>query len=75
MNIKQIELKVTELKHRNPFVPFVFELADGRIVEVPHSGLALDETGVGFIDSDGALADVEFKNVRAIRFLIPEEVL
>ncbi len=72
MDLKQIELKVTELKHRRPFVPFAFEMADGQLLEVLEPGLALDETGVGFFNADDALVDVEFKNVRAIRLLTAE---
>ncbi len=72
MDIKQIELKVTELKHRRPFAPFAFEMADGQLLEVLEPGLALDETGVGFFNADDALVDVEFKNVRAIRLLNAE---
>ncbi len=72
MDLKQIELQVTELKHRRPFVPFAFEMVDGQLLEVLEPGLALDETGVGFFNADDALVDVEFKNVRAIRLLTAE---
>jgi hypothetical protein len=69
MTIKQIEEKMIELKHRTPFTPFVVEMTDGQMVEVPHPGLAINETGAGFIGPDGGIVDVEFKSVRAIRFL------
>ena len=74
MTIKQIEEKVIELKHRKPFLPFVFEMTDGQLIEVVESCLSIDETGAGFFARDGGLADVEFKNVRAIRILDSEAV-
>jgi hypothetical protein len=74
MTVKQVEEKVIELIHRNPFIPFVAELVDGRLIEVPHPQLAIDYTGAGFIGPDGALVDIDFKNVRAIRFLNSEAV-
>ena len=67
MTVQQIEEKVIELKHREPFVPFVVEMTNGQTVEIPHPGLAINETGAGFIGPDGAIVDVEFKNVHAIR--------
>lgn len=73
MTIKQVEDKLTELVHREPFVPFVVELLGGETLIVPHPP-AFDETGAGFIGTDGGLVDFEFKNVRAIRFYVPEAV-
>lgn len=67
MTLKQIEEKVIELKHRRPFVPFVFELTNGQAVEVPDSCVAVNETGADFFGSDGAIVDIDFKNVPAIR--------
>jgi hypothetical protein len=66
MTIKQIEERMIELKHREPFVPFVVEMADGESVQVPHSGLAINETGAGFIDSRRGIVDIDFKKVLAI---------
>lgn len=74
MTIKQIEEKVIELKRREPFVPFVFEMMDGHQVEVLHPGIAINETGAGFIGTEDAIVDVEFKNVRAIRLHNSEAV-
>lgn len=72
MTIKQIEEKMVELKHRDPFVPFVVEMANGETVVVPHAGLAINETGTGFIGTDGGIVDIEFKNVRVVRLLNSE---
>jgi hypothetical protein len=72
MTVKQIEEKVIELKRLEPFVPFVIELVNGQSVQVPHAGLAINETGVGFLGPDGDIVDVEFTNVRAIRLLNSE---
>ncbi len=73
MTVKQVEDKLTELVHREPFVPFVVDMVDGSSMIVPRPP-AFDDTGAGFIDSDGVLADFEFKNVRAIRLYSPEAV-
>ena len=67
MTVKEIEQKMVELKHREPFVPFAIDMADGQSVQCLHSGLAINETGAGFFGTDGGIVDVEFKNVRAIR--------
>jgi hypothetical protein len=72
MTIKQVEEKVIELKHRRPFVPFVFEMNNGQKVEVHEPGMAINETGMGFIGHDDALVDVEFRNVCTIRLLNSE---
>lgn len=72
MTVKQIEEKVIELKRHEPFVPFVFELVTGQSVPVPHAGLAINETGVGFLGPDGDIVDVEFTNVHAIHILNTE---
>jgi len=36
MTPQQVEEKVIELIHREPFVPFVVDMTDGRSLEVPH---------------------------------------
>ena len=71
MTNKQVEEKLTELVHREPFVPFVVELIDGQSLIVPNAP-AFDSTGAGFIGIDGALVAFEFENVRAIRLYAPE---
>ncbi len=73
MTIKQVEERLTDLVHHEPFIPFVVELMDGQSLTVPHPP-AFDDTGAGFIGVDGALTDFEFKNVRAIRVYKPETV-
>jgi hypothetical protein len=62
----QVEEKVIELIHHEPFVPFVVEMTDGRSVYVPHPRLAITATGAGFIGPDGGLVDFAFANVRSI---------
>lgn len=71
MTIKQVEEKLTELVHAEPFIPFVVELNDGETLIVPHPP-AFDENGAGFIGLHGGLVDFWFKNVRAIRVYKPE---
>jgi len=43
------------------------EMTDGKSLDVPHAGVAFDDTGAVFIGPDGGLVDFEFKTVRAIR--------
>jgi hypothetical protein len=65
----QVEAKVIELIHREPFVPFVVEMTDGQVLEIPHPRLAINGGGAGFIGPDGGLVDFEFKDVRSICFI------
>lgn len=67
MTPEQVESKVIELIHREPFVPFVVEMIDGQCLEIPHPRLAINGGGAGFIGPDGGLVDFEFKAVRSIR--------
>jgi hypothetical protein len=67
MTVKQIEEKVIDLIHRDPFAPFILEMSDGRPIEVFHPRLSIDYSGSGFIGPDGGLVELEFKDVRAIR--------
>ena len=69
MTPEQVEDKVIELIHRQPFVPFVVEMADGQSLEIPHPGLSITGGGAGFFGLDGGLVDFEFKNVRSIHFI------
>jgi hypothetical protein len=73
MTVKQVEDKLTELVHHEPFIPFVVELLDGESLVVPHAP-AFDDTGAGFIGTHGGLVDFEFTNVRAIRVYVLEPV-
>lgn len=67
MSPEQVEEKVIEFIHREPFVPFVVEMTDGQRLEIPHPRLAINGGGAGFIGTDGGLVDFEFSSVRSIR--------
>jgi hypothetical protein len=67
MTPQQVEERVIELIHREPFVPFIVEMTDGQCLDVPHPRLAINGGGAGFIGPDGGLVDFEFKTVRSIR--------
>jgi hypothetical protein len=67
MTPEQVEAKVIELIHREPFLPFVVEMTDGQVLEIPHPRLAINGGGAGFFGPDGGLVDFWFQNVRAIR--------
>jgi hypothetical protein len=73
MTVKQVEEKLTELVHHEPFVPFVVELNDGESLVIPHPP-AFDENGAVYFAMDGGLVDFWFKNVRSIRFMNSEKV-
>jgi hypothetical protein len=72
MTRAQVEAKVVELIHREPFVPFQVELNDGRTVLVPHARLAVNETGAGFVDPESGIIDIDFAKVRAIGSVNPK---
>ena len=67
MTIEQVETKIIDLVHREPFVPFLLEMGNGELVEISYPGLAINGGGAGFIGPDGGLVDIEFKNVRSVR--------
>ena len=71
MTVKQVEEKLTELVHHEPFVPFVVELNDGESLVIPHPP-AFDENGAVYFGADGGLVDFWFKNVRSIRLVSGE---
>jgi hypothetical protein len=69
MTPEQVEEKVIELIHRQPFVPFVVEMTNGQSLTVPHPRLAVNSGGAGFIGPEGGLVDFEFTMVRSIRLI------
>ncbi|MBI3410654.1 MAG: hypothetical protein HY040_20145 [Planctomycetes bacterium] len=69
MTPEQVEAKVIELIHREPFVPFVVEMTNGQSLEVLHPRLAINGGGAVFFGPDGGLVDFEFKTVRSIRLM------
>lgn len=74
MTPEQVEEKIIALIHREPFVPFVVEMSDGRSLEIPHPRLAINGGGAGFIGPDGAIVNFEFKDVRTIRYIHLEAI-
>ena len=73
MTIKQVEEKLTELVHREPFIPFVVDMNNGESIIVPHPP-AFDENGAVFFGTDGGLVDFWFRNVKKIRPFTAEAV-
>jgi hypothetical protein len=74
MSPQEVEDKIIELKHREPFAPFIVDLNDGHSLEIHQPGLAIAGGGATFLDAEGVLADFEFDAVRAIRLLNAAEV-
>jgi hypothetical protein len=67
MTPEQVEQRIIELIHRQPFVPFFVELTGDQSLAVTHPRLAINGGGAGFIGPDGGIVDFDFKSVRAIR--------
>jgi len=67
MTPQQVEAKVIELIHREPFMPFVVDMTDGRSLVIPHPRLSINGGGAVFFGPDGGLVDVDFKLVQTIR--------
>ena len=74
MTPEQVEQKVIELIHREPFIPFVVEMTDGRSLEIPHPRLSINGGGAGFLGPDGGLVDFDFRSVRSIHVMKAETV-
>jgi hypothetical protein len=72
MTIQQVEEKIIELIHREPFMPFVVEMTNGESLEIPHPRLAINGGGAGFVGTEGGLVDFEFNSVRSIRLISTE---
>jgi hypothetical protein len=75
MTPEQVEEKVIALIHHEPFVPFIVEMTDGQLLEIPHPRLAINGGGAVFFGPDGGLVDFEFKSVRSIRAIKTEAAL
>jgi hypothetical protein len=67
MNPDQVEAKLIELIHREPFEPFVVEMEEGSKLEIVEPQLAINGGGALFFGPDGGLVNFEFKYVRSIR--------
>jgi hypothetical protein len=74
MTPEQVEERIIELIHQEPFLPFIVEMSDGQSLEIPHPRLAINGGGAVFFGPDGGLVDFEFKTVRAIRLNSTEAV-
>lgn len=66
MTPEQVEEKVIELIHREPFVPFVVQMKNGESLDILHPRLAINGGGALFFGPDGGLVDFEFKTVNSI---------
>ena len=67
MTPEQVESRIIELIHREPFLPFAVEMSDGQWLDIPHPRLAINGGGAVFFGTDGGLVDFEFKSVRSLR--------
>ncbi|HEV3237032.1 MAG TPA: hypothetical protein VGZ25_08590 [Gemmataceae bacterium] len=74
MTPEQVEERIIELIHREPFAPFVVEMNDGESLEIQHPRLAINGGGAVFFGPDGGLVDFEFHKVRSIIIRTKEAV-
>jgi hypothetical protein len=60
---------LTEFKHREPFVPFVVEMHDGRLMVADNKCVLIKPPSTGFITLAGELVMFECDEVRDIQIL------
>jgi hypothetical protein len=64
---QRFESLLGAFKHRKPFMPFVIELADRRVIHVDNPAVAFDGEWGGFISADDQWFDFPREEVRDIR--------
>ncbi len=70
-HVERVEEYIIKLIHREPFFPFVMDMADGSTLEIPHGRLAIAGGGAVFLSPDDGFVDFQFKNVRRIAPIVP----
>jgi hypothetical protein len=67
MSADQFEQTLLPFLRRRPFEPFVVELLDGRVIEIPAPTVVVGGGAATFISPDFEHTDFYSKEVRAIR--------
>ena len=73
MNADQFEQTLLQFLRRRPFEPFVVELLDGRVIEIPSPTVVVGGAAATFISPDFDHTDFYGKEVRAIRAAVREK--
>ena len=72
MTPKQVEEKLIELIHREPFAAFTVLMNNGQLIEVEWPNVSFDDEGAVFFGPDGGLVEFDFRTVRSIQLGKPE---
>ena len=72
MNVEQFDDTMRLFLRREPFLPFVVELNDGRLIEIPRPHVAVNGGGATFVTPEFDWIEFECGDVRAIRPLTHE---
>ena len=67
MSPEDVESTLIRLLRREPFQPFVIDLADGRRLEIDDRCLAMNGGGATFLTPDYLVEEFWFADVRDIR--------
>ena len=67
MTAEQFEQTLLQFLRRRPFEPFVVELFDGRVIEIPAPKVVVGGGAATWVGDDFDHTDFDFKDVRAIR--------
>ncbi len=68
MDAARCESLLIEHKHRKPFVPFIVELSDGKVIRVNHPTIGINPPAVSYTSPDLEVwEDFTFGQVRDIR--------
>lgn len=67
MSREDVESTLIRLLRREPFQPFVIDLADGRRLEIDDRCLAMNGGGATFLTPDYLVEEFWFADVRDIR--------
>ncbi len=61
-----------DFTRRKPFIPFVFEMNDGRRIVIDQPFVAFAEGVAGYLSDEDGLIDISCEDVRAMTFLSAE---
>jgi hypothetical protein len=72
MTQKQFEETLLQFIRHKPFEPFVVEMLDGRVIEIPNPRVIVGGGAATFISPDFDMTDFYCDEVRGIRAAVPE---
>jgi hypothetical protein len=72
MDIKRFDALLCELKRREPFLPFIVELNDGRSIRVNHPSIGICPPYASYITPEMDMHDFRCEEVRDIRPAVQE---